>query len=270
MGEAIAYLAGWQQGSNPIGHAIRGAYLWQNGERYGYDPSAQPPLCWILDVKSAASKNLPRIDPAAGEAVAVCSTNRMNISVTPPPGTTVWGVEYYLPEGSKLSDIQGPNSVWNVESRKLSCWSTGDGAVKIACTLEGAANTQSITGTACFDGELRSVQAVEVATPAEGMEEAVETSEGDAVPPAVLPDAGDITASPPAENIPDENVVQLSDRPSGGLASEDTNDGNDMAAGNEAPRCGVFSCEGNRKGLGDWLLIGVCFAALLVSYKFIP
>lgn len=48
LSETIAYLAGWQQGANPIGHAIRAAYLWQNGEYYSYDPTETPPLCWIL------------------------------------------------------------------------------------------------------------------------------------------------------------------------------------------------------------------------------
>ncbi len=48
LSEAIAYLAGWQQGSNPIAYAIRAAYLWQNGENYLYDPAAAPPLCWTL------------------------------------------------------------------------------------------------------------------------------------------------------------------------------------------------------------------------------
>ena len=48
LSEAIAYLSGWQQGSNPIAYAIRAAYLWQNGEDYTYDPQATPPLCWIL------------------------------------------------------------------------------------------------------------------------------------------------------------------------------------------------------------------------------
>jgi len=48
LSEAIAYLAGWQQGSNPIGYAIRAAYLWQNGEHYIYDGSAEAPLCWVL------------------------------------------------------------------------------------------------------------------------------------------------------------------------------------------------------------------------------
>ncbi|HOC69382.1 MAG TPA: carboxypeptidase-like regulatory domain-containing protein, partial [Candidatus Hydrogenedentes bacterium] len=48
LSEAIAYLSGWQQGSNPLGYAIRAAYLWQNGELYAYDPSASAPMCWVL------------------------------------------------------------------------------------------------------------------------------------------------------------------------------------------------------------------------------
>ena len=48
MSEAIAYIVGWQAGSNPMSYAIRAAYLWQNGEFYTYDPLIVPPLCWIL------------------------------------------------------------------------------------------------------------------------------------------------------------------------------------------------------------------------------
>ncbi len=48
MSEAIAYLSGWQQGSNPIAYAIRAAYLWQNGEQYAYDAEQAPPLSWVL------------------------------------------------------------------------------------------------------------------------------------------------------------------------------------------------------------------------------
>ncbi|HOC68601.1 MAG TPA: formylglycine-generating enzyme family protein [Candidatus Hydrogenedentes bacterium] len=48
INEAMSYLAGWQQGDNPIGYAIRVAYLWQNGEGYVYDPSQAPPMCWML------------------------------------------------------------------------------------------------------------------------------------------------------------------------------------------------------------------------------
>ena len=46
ISEAIAYLAGWQQGSNPLSYAMRAAYLWQNGESYQYLPGEEPPLCW--------------------------------------------------------------------------------------------------------------------------------------------------------------------------------------------------------------------------------
>jgi len=48
LSEAIAYLSGWQQGSNPLGYAIRAAYLWQNGELYAYDPANAAPMCWVL------------------------------------------------------------------------------------------------------------------------------------------------------------------------------------------------------------------------------
>ncbi len=48
MGEAIAYLSGWQGGVNPMTNAIRAAYIWQNGQHYVYDATAAPPMCWIL------------------------------------------------------------------------------------------------------------------------------------------------------------------------------------------------------------------------------
>ena len=49
MSEAIAYLSGWQQGTNPMAYAIRAAYLWQNGEGYVFVPSELPPMCWLLN-----------------------------------------------------------------------------------------------------------------------------------------------------------------------------------------------------------------------------
>lgn len=48
LGEAIAYLTGWQQDNNDMEYAIRAAYLWQNGEHYTYDSGTAPPLSWIL------------------------------------------------------------------------------------------------------------------------------------------------------------------------------------------------------------------------------
>jgi len=46
ISEAIAYLSGWQTGSNPMDYAILAAALWQQGEQYFYDYDTQPPLCW--------------------------------------------------------------------------------------------------------------------------------------------------------------------------------------------------------------------------------
>ena len=48
MSEAIAYLAGWQQGSNPMAYAIRAACLWQSGESYSHNAEETPPLCWTF------------------------------------------------------------------------------------------------------------------------------------------------------------------------------------------------------------------------------
>ena len=48
MEEATAYLAGWQQHVNPMGYAIRAAYLWQLGGFYGFDANEAPPRCWVV------------------------------------------------------------------------------------------------------------------------------------------------------------------------------------------------------------------------------
>lgn len=47
MSEAIAYLAGWQRGQNPMNFAIRAAYIWQNGEEYRRQDNVAEPLCWV-------------------------------------------------------------------------------------------------------------------------------------------------------------------------------------------------------------------------------
>ncbi len=51
MSEAIAYCAGWQAGTNPMGYAIRAIFLWQNGEVYAYDAAQDPPMCWVPEAK---------------------------------------------------------------------------------------------------------------------------------------------------------------------------------------------------------------------------
>ncbi len=65
MGEAIAYLAGWQQGTNPMAYAIRAAYLWQNGEQYVYDAFQDAPLCWTLADEGEPGIMPPEMVPVA-------------------------------------------------------------------------------------------------------------------------------------------------------------------------------------------------------------
>lgn len=47
LSEAIACLAGWQQGDNPMAYAIRAVYILQKGEIYVYDAGQAPPMCWV-------------------------------------------------------------------------------------------------------------------------------------------------------------------------------------------------------------------------------
>ncbi len=67
ISEAIAYLSGWQGGSNPIAYAIRAAYLWQNGENYHYEPGESAPLCWALGAAEGESPLEGEITEGEGE-----------------------------------------------------------------------------------------------------------------------------------------------------------------------------------------------------------
>ncbi len=70
MSETISYLAGWQQGTNPMAYAIRAAYLWQVGEFYSYDPALAVPLCWTPSLPGEGESE-PRIWLNNPEVVAV-------------------------------------------------------------------------------------------------------------------------------------------------------------------------------------------------------
>ncbi len=67
MSEAIAYLAGWQGGSNPMAYAIRAAYIWQNGEMYHYDPEEGVPLCWVPGLAEGEGEAPIEGEPTEGE-----------------------------------------------------------------------------------------------------------------------------------------------------------------------------------------------------------
>ena len=100
MSEAIAYIAGWQQGSNPIAYAIRAAYLWQNGEYYTYDSEEDPPMCWVLDVKVSGPKML------SGTSESQASVTG-SFTITPVPAPRRGGGTIF--EGLAPLDVIGTN-----------------------------------------------------------------------------------------------------------------------------------------------------------------
>jgi len=232
MSEAIAYIAGWQQGSNPIGYAIRAAYLWQNGEYYTYDSEEDPPMCWVLDVKTSVPKG--RIPGTAPEAAA-----EGGFTITPVPGTRAWGVEVYLPEGLAPVNIIGTNGAWDAANRKLSWWGTGNAPVVLGYHVAGQPGAYVLSGEANFDGAPQppfAVGTVDIAGAREG-----ETADI----PVIAGDDGDIPAIP--EGPGDDATATAPD----GLES----------AAEEAPCCGG-TCEGLFDSLADWLLVGLAFMLL--------
>ena len=155
MSEAIAYLSGWQQGSNPIAYAIRAAYLWQNGEYYIFYALSTPPLCWVLPT------------PAKGEikggnensAIHSVSGTVAFIDITPPTGTSAWGAEVQIPEGLTVLGVavKGPHGVWDTGSRSLSWWGLGAAPETLSYEVNGPDGTYVISGEASFDGTLQSI-----------------------------------------------------------------------------------------------------------------
>jgi len=159
MGEAIAYLAGWQRGEYPMNYAIRAAYLWQKGPQYERRAGDEP-MCW--EVKAAApapfalkALSAPRtgIQAPSGDAASRTITGTtVSITVTPSAGTAAWGFEETIPDGLTPANLSGPNANWNATSRKITWYSTGATAATLGYTVSGTDGTYSLTGLANFDG----------------------------------------------------------------------------------------------------------------------
>lgn len=88
MSETISYLAGWQQGANPMPYAIRAVYIWQVGEFYSFDSSLESPLCWAPS------------GPVEGEAEA-------QIMLNEPEVTTAECGSAFVDPGATAQDTDG-------------------------------------------------------------------------------------------------------------------------------------------------------------------
>lgn len=155
MSETIAYLLGWQQGSNPMAHAIRAAYLWQNGEYYMFDPDSAPPLCWVLPMP------IKKEVKGGGENDAVHNINgtAASITITPPTGTSAWGAEVRIPDNLTVLNIavKGPNGVWDDAERSLSWWGLGAAFVTLGYEVSGPDGTYEVSGEVSFDGGIQAI-----------------------------------------------------------------------------------------------------------------
>ena len=151
--EAVGYIAGWQQGTNPMNYAIRGAYLWQNGEEYHRLPDAQEPMCWVPVALGSTS---PSMQPGASGAVRAIQGSNITIEITPEvgAGTGTWGYEELLPQGLVPENIEGPNSSWNEGENKITWWGsvTSEEKIVLRYTAKGPNGTYTVSGRVNFDG----------------------------------------------------------------------------------------------------------------------
>jgi uncharacterized repeat protein (TIGR02543 family) len=159
MSEAIAYLAGWQQGSNPMNYAIRAAYLWQNGESYTRQNGVAEPLCWVsasASLVAVASRDklspLLILDTVSAGALRSISGNSVTISVAPPVNTSAWGYEELVPVGLTPTNITGSNGNWNTNTRKITWYSTGAAPAALGYSVSGNDGNYTVSGNVSFDG----------------------------------------------------------------------------------------------------------------------
>jgi hypothetical protein len=80
------------------------------------------------------------------------ATATVSISVTPPTGTSAWGVEEVLPAGLTPSAITGPNGSWNSTTRKITWYATGAASAALGYNVTHNGVTYELTGNANFDG----------------------------------------------------------------------------------------------------------------------
>ena len=127
-----------------MAYAIRGASLWQNGEYYAFNTSLSSPLCWVLDKRGTELKSEP--DASLHNVARSVAGSSVSLTVTPAGGTTVWGVEEYVPPALTATDITGSNGAWDTVNRKVSWWGTGEMSTVLGYQVEGADGSYTMQG----------------------------------------------------------------------------------------------------------------------------
>ncbi len=169
VNELTAYAAAWKEGGTndatgmrgiPLSYVTRAGYLWKHGEAYRFDGSKPAPLCWEslepVIVRAASGGPVPETARSGDGEGRPGSALEISIKITPPTGTTAFGVEETIPSG------------WAVAG--ISHGGTFDGAViRWGIFLDDTARTLTYTvtppphvvavgrlqGKVSFDGETR-------------------------------------------------------------------------------------------------------------------
>lgn len=244
MGEVVPYIGGWQQGTNPMAYAIRGASLWQNGEYYAFNSDLSCPLCWVLDSKSGMElKSEP--DTALHNVTRSITDNSVSLMVMPAGGATVWGVEEYIPSELTATEITGSNGAWDTVNRKVSWWGTGDVPVVLGYQVEGADGSYTMQGAANVDGATVDITGDSAVQLGSVSQEGETVSEGEGE--TVVEDEGELPVRAEGET-PVEGETSLTD--------EDAAAG----AGCCSPQC---SKDLIREYLGNWLLFALACLVLV-------
>lgn len=89
---------------------------------------------------------------AVGAAVRVIDGTSITVQVEPPLGTSAWGVEERLSPGLTVSNITGPNGVWDSVNHKVSWWNSGEETATLSYEVSGLTGAYQVEGTANFDG----------------------------------------------------------------------------------------------------------------------
>lgn len=91
-----------------------------------------------------------------GDSLAVRSITgtSVDIHMTPPADSNVWGVEEIVPQGLSVQNVVGPNGEWDRGQGRVFWWSTDPTPVTLQYELTGPDGVYTITGRYGFDGDV--------------------------------------------------------------------------------------------------------------------
>jgi uncharacterized repeat protein (TIGR02543 family) len=85
-------------------------------------------------------------------AIRSVTGTTVSILITPPAGTSAWGIEEIIPAGLTPTAITGSNGNWNATSRKITWYSSGSASSTLGYSVSGNQGSYTVSGSASFNG----------------------------------------------------------------------------------------------------------------------